>query len=330
MRLTNFPNGVSSFGVPIFGGGNVPIFGNVYCVDGTNGSDDNHGSVDNPFATIQKAITFQIANTSGLGDVIYIMPGTYAETVYAPSMTSVALVGASADSVIIAPTDDHALLVGVDGAGGTVAGTTMTNSTIKNITFLTPSTSSATRAALLVGVMTKSVIEDCKFKGTTVTGTGAAATTGIRIGHRTDCEWEFSEHSRISRCEFTSNAGRTTQPGIGIHVGSWTSASPTYTGWKSMIIEDCLISAKDRGIRLNVGAASCGGSIIRRNHICAQEAGGVGVGIEHFSQGDLLCQVHDNRIIAINDAILGFAVGNVIGNIVSINHAGTPAWESAA
>ncbi len=307
-------------------GAGMGIFGSLWYVDGTNGSDDDVGtSPDSAFATIQKAVTAQIAYSTGLGDGILVFPGTYAETVYASELSNVQLLGVGVDSVIIAPTDGHALLVGVDGT--TVS--TMTNSSISNITFLTPSTSNVTYAALLVGVMTKSVIEDCKFKGTTVTGTDASATIGIQIGNRSDTEWEFHEHSRISRCEFTSNAGRTSQPGIGIEVGSHTKAQPTYSGFKSMIIEDCLISSKDRGIRLNVGAASCGGSIIRRNAINGQEAGGVDMGIRHVSGGDLLCSVHDNRIIAINDGIFGFSTGNVQGNIVALEYGGTPTAETA-
>ena len=303
----------------VVGGYNSTIFGKQYFVDGTYGSTSAPGTFDEPLSLIQAAVTRQIAESQGRGDVIYVAPGTYAETIYASELTNVWLQGTgfSPEAVIVAPTDDHALLVGVDAAGGTAAGSTMTNSAISNMTFLTPSTSSVVRAAVLVGVMTKSVIEDVHFKGTTVTGTGALATIGLQIGHRTDAEWEFHEHSRISRCLFTSNAGRTTQPGIGIEVGSHTKASPTYSGFKSMIIEDCIISAKDRGIRLNVGGSSCGGSVIRRNEMIAQETGGVGVGIEHVPADDTLCMIHENRIVYIQDAIAGFTTGNVQGNIVA-------------
>jgi len=321
-------------GMPIVPG-DTPCFGDVYFVTNATGvgaSDGNTGlSPNKPKATIQGAITAQIANTQGFGDRIYIMPGTYPETIYASALNLVELIGYSADSVIVAPTDDHALLVGVDAAGGTAAGPTMTNSIIRNMTFLTPSTSNTTYAALCVGYTTKSVIEDCKFKGTTATGTGASATTGLRIGNETDSPWEFHEHSRISRCVFSSNGGRTTQCGVGIHVGANSVANPEYKGFKSMIIEDCLITAKDRGIRLGTGAASCAGTVICRNHISAQEAGGVGVGIQSMATDgeDLLCSVHDNRIIAINDGILNFSTGNVQGNIVALNYSGTPAAETA-
>jgi len=44
MGLTNFPNGITSFGLPVVGGGGIPAtFGNVYFVDYRNGSDGNDG-----------------------------------------------------------------------------------------------------------------------------------------------------------------------------------------------------------------------------------------------------------------------------------------------
>ncbi len=58
MPITHFPHGVSSFGVPVFGGGasrGLVAYRKVYFVDGDNGSDSNPGlSLDRAFATIQK------------------------------------------------------------------------------------------------------------------------------------------------------------------------------------------------------------------------------------------------------------------------------------
>lgn len=316
-------------GVPVAdsGNGGYPQLGLQYYVDITNGNDGRDGRTpDTRKKTIQSAVSAQIADTDGCGDEIFIAPGTYAESVVASELTNVKLIGYSANSVIIAPTDSHALLVGTDGA----TAATMTNSLITGITFLTPSTSNVTYAAATICYMVESAIQNCKFKGTTNTGTGAAATTGLRIGNETDTGWEFHEHSRISNLEFTSNAGRTTQLGVGIHVGANTVANPERKGFKSMIIEDCLITAKDRGIRMGTGATSCGGTILRRNAIMNQEGGGPGVGIQSMSTDgtDMLCMIHDNRIVAITDGILNFTTGNVQGNIVSLNGA-TPAAETA-
>ena len=74
MSLTNFPNGVSSFGVPVIGQGSV--FGDTWFVDVTNGSDGNSGKEAGlAFATIIKAISF-----AGDNDTVLVAPGQYKET----------------------------------------------------------------------------------------------------------------------------------------------------------------------------------------------------------------------------------------------------------
>ena len=56
ISLTNFPNGITSFGAITFGvGGLLPYGGNYYWVDATSGSDGNSGGAHDPFATLDKA-----------------------------------------------------------------------------------------------------------------------------------------------------------------------------------------------------------------------------------------------------------------------------------
>jgi hypothetical protein len=70
MGYTNFPNGVTSFGVPVMGNGVPFTYGKYYFVNSDRGSDGNNGlSADQPFATISKAYT---AVTSGNHDVIIL------------------------------------------------------------------------------------------------------------------------------------------------------------------------------------------------------------------------------------------------------------------
>ena len=74
-KIANFYNGISSYGVPIFGesGRFSSPWATHYFVDGDNGSDDNIGKEPtNAFKTIQKAVTVSTG-----GDVIYIKPKTY-------------------------------------------------------------------------------------------------------------------------------------------------------------------------------------------------------------------------------------------------------------
>lgn len=68
--LTNFPNGISSQGIPVIGNGIPATFGKVYFVKPSSegGSNGNNGkSASKAFATIARAIT---AVTSGNHDVI--------------------------------------------------------------------------------------------------------------------------------------------------------------------------------------------------------------------------------------------------------------------
>ena len=81
MTLTAFPNGVSSFGVPIVGGGSPSLLttGKIYFVD-DSGSDDGEGTDPAaPLATWDAAFGKCTANQ---GDIIVLMPG-HAEAISA-------------------------------------------------------------------------------------------------------------------------------------------------------------------------------------------------------------------------------------------------------
>lgn len=79
MAFTNFPQGVSSFGVPVMGGSQIPATtGNYWFVNSVTGSAGNPGNVPNlPFNSIATARTAATANN---GDVVIVMPG-HAETI---------------------------------------------------------------------------------------------------------------------------------------------------------------------------------------------------------------------------------------------------------
>ena len=88
MSLTNFPNGITSYGVPITGGKYTSFWrGRVWFVDGTAGSDGNSGLLPNQaYQTIQKAVT-----NAGTDDTIFIRPQAvgvrYTENVSVPATT---------------------------------------------------------------------------------------------------------------------------------------------------------------------------------------------------------------------------------------------------
>lgn len=81
MGFTNFPNGVTSLGIPALGGGAMSIpsqysrEGGVWFVNGPQPG--GGGTVDSPFETIDEALD---AAGDGTGDTIFVYPGTYAET----------------------------------------------------------------------------------------------------------------------------------------------------------------------------------------------------------------------------------------------------------
>ena len=75
MGLTNYPNGITSFGVPVLGGSGEVTTGDILFVDSTatNATDGNLGdSPESPLATLNGALTRATANN---GDIVYLMPG---------------------------------------------------------------------------------------------------------------------------------------------------------------------------------------------------------------------------------------------------------------
>ena len=69
--LSSFPNGITSFGVPVMGGGGIPAtFGNVLFVDYRYGSDDNNGAdKDQSLKSLSRANTLLTTNAN---DVVLI------------------------------------------------------------------------------------------------------------------------------------------------------------------------------------------------------------------------------------------------------------------
>jgi hypothetical protein len=65
--MTNFPNGLSSYGVPVIGGGLPTTFGNVWFVDYRNGSDNNDGkSKTKSLKTLSAAYDKAVTNNNDL------------------------------------------------------------------------------------------------------------------------------------------------------------------------------------------------------------------------------------------------------------------------
>lgn len=71
MGTTNFPNGLTSFGIPVLGAGSIPFTGKYFFVDPANGNDGNQGtSASRAFATLYQAYA---KCRSGMNDVVYLI-----------------------------------------------------------------------------------------------------------------------------------------------------------------------------------------------------------------------------------------------------------------
>lgn len=99
MALTNFPNGLTSFGVPLVGGiGGIPLTGTWFFVNPATGSDANDGlSPESPLATLYRA---HFKMTAGKNDVCVLI-GDGAATGTARLSTALAQ---SVDSTVTAGT----------------------------------------------------------------------------------------------------------------------------------------------------------------------------------------------------------------------------------
>lgn len=208
-KLTAHPNGISSFGVPVMGGGTIPTTtGDYYFVDSGSGASSNDGkSPTRAFATIDQAVN---AATASNGDVIIVMPG-HAETI--ASATSLVLdvagltiiglghgrnrpvlsfsatasrIPISADNIYVSN------LVFLGAVADIVSGVTITGDdvTLHNCDFEVGSAILEFLQMLDIDAATRAVIDGCRFIANATAGTNNA----IRIDATVD--------SVIQNCEF--------------------------------------------------------------------------------------------------------------------------------
>jgi len=90
MSITNFPHGISSFGIPIFGNGQQDISGTTFFVDNNYGNDGNDGlSLDAPLKTFARATILNNIDIARGADrwarrnTIYLMADTETATLTA-------------------------------------------------------------------------------------------------------------------------------------------------------------------------------------------------------------------------------------------------------
>ena len=187
MALTNYPNGVASFGIPLLGASaDIPVStGNYFYVDSSTGINQvGYGTRETPFSTIDYAIGQCTANK---GDVILVMPG-HTETITAAGgitldVAGVSIIGLGNGS--LRPTITY-----TTAATGTFL-ISAANCLVKNLIFNANYADVAT-AILVSGLNNR--VEGCLFKEQTTnmnflncfrTGAVANAQDGLEIVNNT-------------------------------------------------------------------------------------------------------------------------------------------------
>lgn len=193
-NMTNFPNGITSLGIPVIGGGGIPVaprLAKYYFVDKQNGSDSYTGeSWDCPLATIAAAITKVNARISWSNtrwanrDIIVIAPGVYTENLTSLPYGAV-MYGLGFD------TRDGQNGVKIKPATGAPVDVAATiNTEFWNIGFETAETDASDR------VFDATIINNCHFFNCWFSGPAETATAvGV---YASDCT-----RSKWIDCEFT-------------------------------------------------------------------------------------------------------------------------------
>lgn len=119
MGLTNFPNGVSSWGIPVLPPAGVIATGNVYFVapGAANASDGNRGdTLGAPFATLYKAHSVM---TSGNNDVCYLVGNGASSGSARLSLANAQAVDSTASTGVLNWTKNACHLIGVTAPANT-------------------------------------------------------------------------------------------------------------------------------------------------------------------------------------------------------------------
>ena len=303
-------------GIPIRSEEQPLSFGLVYFVDANNGSDSNSGlTPDKAFATIQYAITKQIAKTSGLGDIIYVLPGVYAEALTGP-FTKLSIIGMGGswgngpNACVIYP-----------ASGSPIYNVESNGCLIENFTMVSPSTTTTLPAAHFANMRWTT------FRNNALIGGAAACITGLQIGNEDAVATAaVCDFNRISDNYIGTVFGTSYQFQYGIKVGRVDyDAGCSVKKCHSTVIENNHIFAAVTGIYLGVYGGSANGTVIRNNCITSWE----GAADEDCSDCAIEAYTATNAMVVNNfcataaaaTAIKGFSAGHVLDNMTSQNGA---------
>lgn len=315
-------------GIPVGVGANggFPCVGKIWWVDGTNGLDSNPGrKPGRAKKTIQAAVTAQIAGTSALGDIIYVLPGTYAESITG-NLSQCKLIGYHPFAVRVKPTDGHAYSGNLHDAQ--ISGFMFDNGSSTNQDYAAVRCTTVEDSVITHNLFGKQGGNDSGSAGFML-GTYATASTTVKF-HR----------SVFSHNHILSNGGSNTFH-YGFCMGSGSDDATNAnarTMWNSRI-EYNIIAGRSQGIRLITNYAGNYGSVIRGNVIMGDcenhnETESFGIYALDDTNATKLSRIWvlDNRVSSDTDAIKGFTVQLTQGNIVAVGGVGTstPSDETIA
>lgn len=206
MALTAFPQGLSSFGVPVMGGATIPsTTGNYFFVNSAAGVAGTGNSPDSPVLTIAAAQTLSTANN---GDVIVLMPG-FAQTIVGAAgatitKAGVTIVGMGSGSSrpTFTYTTATAASFDITGANTTISNCVFTvgfdavsalvNVTAADVSFLNcefntnTSAFGAVAGILTAATATRLFVDNCRFLGPAV---NSGTTTTAQIKHEAGVDY---------------------------------------------------------------------------------------------------------------------------------------------
>lgn len=277
---TNFPNGVSSWGVPVLPvSGQGPSTGQVFFVDSVLGSAAYDGlSPARALATLNAAVTKCIA---AKGDTIYLMPG-HTETLIAAAGVALSKAGIRVIGLGVGknrPIFNYSTAVGasfdVTAANvyveniyfrglGIDALTAMINVSAADVTFVNceiehgDATNQAVLALLTTAAADRLKLARCHFHGSADAGTAAA----VRIVGGTDIV--------IERCKM-----------IGAYTTSKGGVDNITTACVNLTVDSCIISnlTASSTVCVNLAAATTGAVVDCRLSILSGTAPIVGAAL---------------------------------------------------
>lgn len=198
MTLTNYPNGISSFGIPVYGSqsNGQPLVGQVLFVDTVNGVDAGAGtSPSKAYKTLTYALTQATANGT-----IFILPGSTFTvsnaTAYAVSVAGLKIIGLGEGSARPTFTFDTATTA-------TIA-VSVANVVFQNCIFtanfadiVAPFTLTTAAGFTLTGNLIKATAVDMNFLWVVDTNTSDNAADGLTLSGNTWIEPDLATNSMV-------------------------------------------------------------------------------------------------------------------------------------